>query len=102
MFDVENELNEDIIENNKSIESEIKSITNQMQQLMRMIEENDKMIAENDDIENRQFLKEQLLIDIAECQTKIDYLNGLPSRAEAIELQDDLEEAYILLYGGNE
>lgn len=86
----------------ESTESKIHGITIQMNQMINMAEENTMLIAQGDDVEGRTFLKEHLLIEIANCQARIDYLNNLPSREEALELQDDLEEAYILLYGGNE
>ena len=84
----------------ESIESKIKGMNDQITQMTKMIEENERLIAEGDDVEGRTFLNQHLTIEIANFQTKIDYLNGLPSREEAQELQNDLEEAYILLYGG--
>lgn len=86
----------------ESVESKIQGITAQMNQMMNMVEENTRLIAKGDDVEGRTFLKQHLLVEIANCQARIDYLNNLPSREEAVELQNDLEEAYILLYGGNE
>lgn len=86
----------------ESVESKIAGITAEMDQMNSMIAENERLIALGDDVEGRTYLMKHLRAEVTNCQAKIDKLNGLPSREDSIELQKDLEEAYTLLYGGNE